>query len=126
TREILHRYLPDPPARILDVGGGTGVHASWLAEEGHSVHVVDVTPRHVENVRVELGPQGVTAELGDARELSLPDDSFDVALVFGPLYHLTDDPIVSTPSAKPDESSAPVALSRAPASVVSRRCSMAL
>ena len=90
TREILHRHLPDPPARILDIGGGTGVHASWLAEEGHSVHVVDVTPRHVENVRVELGPQGVTAELGDARELSLPDDSFDVALVFGPLYHLTD------------------------------------
>jgi SAM-dependent methyltransferase len=32
----------------------------------------------------------VTAELGDARRLTQPDDGFDVALVLGPLYHLTD------------------------------------
>jgi len=90
TKEILQRHLPDPPARIVDIGGGTGVHALWLEEAGHSVHVVDVTPRHVEKVQVELGPRGVTAELGDARQLPLPDDSFDVALLLGPLYHLTD------------------------------------
>jgi SAM-dependent methyltransferase len=87
TKEILQRHLPDPPARIVDIGGGTGVHALWLEEAGHSVHVVDVTPRHVEKVQVELGPRGVTAELGDARELPLPDGSFDVALLLGPLYH---------------------------------------
>jgi ubiquinone/menaquinone biosynthesis C-methylase UbiE len=90
TREILRRHLPDTPSRILDVGGATGVHASWLTDEGHSVHVIDITPRHIAKVRAELGPRGVTAELGDARELPCSDDSFDVALVFGPLYHLTD------------------------------------
>ena len=30
TRELLLGRLPPPPARILDVGGGTGVHAEWL------------------------------------------------------------------------------------------------
>ena len=41
TQELLRRYLPEPPARILDVGGATGVHASWLVEAGYTVHVVD-------------------------------------------------------------------------------------
>jgi hypothetical protein len=30
TRELLLRQLPSPPAVVLDVGGGTGVHAAWL------------------------------------------------------------------------------------------------
>jgi SAM-dependent methyltransferase len=90
TQEILRRHLPPPPARILDVGGATGVHASWLAEDGYRVHVVDLTPRHVEMVRGDLGPRGVTADVGDARHLDQADDSFDVVLLFGPLYHLTD------------------------------------
>ena len=30
TRELLQRQLPSPPAVVLDVGGGTGVHAAWL------------------------------------------------------------------------------------------------
>jgi ubiquinone/menaquinone biosynthesis C-methylase UbiE len=82
--------LPDPPAKVLDVGGGTGAHAAWLADEGYDVHVVDLTPGHVDTVSAQLGPRGVTAELGDARRLTQPDDAFDVALLPGPLYHLTD------------------------------------
>ncbi|MEK8226827.1 hypothetical protein NKG05_13180 [Oerskovia sp. M15] len=31
TRELLSRSLPSAPAWIVDVGGGTGVHARWLA-----------------------------------------------------------------------------------------------
>jgi SAM-dependent methyltransferase len=90
TQEILRRHLPPPPGRVLDVGGGTGVHASWLATDGYGVHVVDLTPRHVEKVRHDLASEGVTAELGDARHLDLPDDSFDAVLLLGPLYHLTE------------------------------------
>jgi SAM-dependent methyltransferase len=92
TQEILRRHLPAAPARVLDVGGGTGVHASWLAADGYAVHVVDLTPGHVEKVRHHLGAAGVTAEIGDARHLDLPDDSFDAVLLLGPLYHLTDGP----------------------------------
>jgi 2-polyprenyl-3-methyl-5-hydroxy-6-metoxy-1,4-benzoquinol methylase len=44
TRELLLRQLPIPPAVVLDVGGGTGVHAAWLAGRGYRVHLVDVVP----------------------------------------------------------------------------------
>ena len=90
TREILCRQLPPPPATILDVGGGTGVQARWLAEQGHRVHVVDVTPRHVDLVNAELAAAGVTASLGDARALDADDSTYDVVLLLGPLYHLPD------------------------------------
>ena len=53
------------------------------------MHVIDLTPRHVEIVRSELGRFGVTAEEGDARALNVANDSFDVVLLFGPMYHLT-------------------------------------
>jgi SAM-dependent methyltransferase len=90
TQEILRRHLPKAPADILDVGGATGVHAEWLAADGYRVTIVDLTPRHVEKARADLGPFGVTAELGDARSLPAADASFDVVLLLGPLYHLVE------------------------------------
>ncbi|RKN34972.1 class I SAM-dependent methyltransferase [Streptomyces hoynatensis] len=87
TQELLRRYLPEPPARILDVGGGPGVHARWLIEDGYTVHLVDPVPRHVEQARQV---PGCLAELGDARQLSAQDAAYDVVLMLGPLYHLID------------------------------------
>jgi SAM-dependent methyltransferase len=91
TREIVTRHLPAGPLRVLDVGGGTGAHAQWLAQDGHQVHLVDLVPRHVQAARA-LTERGlnVKAELGDARQLDLPDATFDAALLLGPLYHLTE------------------------------------
>jgi ubiquinone/menaquinone biosynthesis C-methylase UbiE len=90
TREIVRRHLPPGSLRILDVGGATGVHAQWLAADGHSVHIVDIVPGHVERARRQSDAPGrVTAEVGDARSLPVPDKSFGAALLFGPLYHLT-------------------------------------
>ncbi|GAA1332697.1 class I SAM-dependent methyltransferase [Saccharothrix algeriensis] len=86
TQEILRRFLT-APATVLDVGGGTGVHAEWLARDGHAVHLVDVVPAHVDAAAVL---PGVTALLGDARRLPVADGSVDAVLVLGPLYHLTD------------------------------------
>ncbi|MBV8463059.1 MAG: methyltransferase domain-containing protein [Acidimicrobiales bacterium] len=90
VQEVLGRHLPPPPAYVLDVGGATGVHARWLAERGYAVRIVDVAPRHVEVANRELAALGVVAELGDARRLHADDDSADVVLLFGPLYHLTE------------------------------------
>ncbi|MFJ3904759.1 class I SAM-dependent methyltransferase [Streptomyces sp. NPDC090025] len=86
TQELLLRHLPVAPARVLDIGGGPGAHARWLIRDGYAVDLVDPVPRHVEEARAA----GVPAELGDARALSASDDSYDVALVLGPLYHLLD------------------------------------
>jgi SAM-dependent methyltransferase len=86
TQELLRRVLP-PSASVLDVGGGTGVHAEWIAGDGHPVHLIDVVPAHVEAAgRIP----GVTAALGDARNLAVEDGSVDVVLLLGPLYHLVD------------------------------------
>ena len=38
---------PPPPGVILDIGGGAGVYAFWLAERGYQVHLVDSVPRHI-------------------------------------------------------------------------------
>jgi ubiquinone/menaquinone biosynthesis C-methylase UbiE len=93
TRELVGRHLPPGPRRILDVGGGTGVHAAWLAGDGHQVHLIDLVPRHVAQVRRRAGtgrPGRVTAEVGDARRLGADSASFDAVLLLGPLYHLTE------------------------------------
>jgi SAM-dependent methyltransferase len=93
TQEIVGRYLPPVELAILDVGGGTGVYAAWLAGLGHIVHLIDPVPLHVERAqaRAIASPDNTfTAEIGDARHLSADDASFDAVLLFGPLYHLTD------------------------------------
>jgi len=91
TREIVRRHLPPGPRRILDVGGGTGVHAAWLADDGHHVHVIDRATRHIDQVRRRTARRGsITAELGDARSLRAARASFDAVLLLGPLYHLTE------------------------------------
>lgn len=92
TKEIITRYLGKRRADILDVGGGPGVYSKWLAQLGHNVHLIDAVPSHVQearkNARSRTG-ELFSAELGDARRLGFPHNSFDTVLMFGPLYHLT-------------------------------------
>ena len=85
TQDVLRRLLPPSPARVLDVGGGTGVHARWLAADGYQVRLVDPMPLHVRHAG-EIA--GVDAVLGDARRLDEPDDRYHATLLLGPLYHL--------------------------------------
>lgn len=90
TQEIVRRHLPPGPLHILDVGGGAGVHAEWLADDGHSVHLIDPMPHHVEAALGLARPdRRITATIGDARDLDVVDDSADAVLLLGPLYHLT-------------------------------------
>jgi ubiquinone/menaquinone biosynthesis C-methylase UbiE len=89
TKELLGRYLPPPPARVLDVGGGPGTYAVWLAQAGYEVRLVDPTPLHVEQALRRAGGR-FTAAQGDARRLDEADRSYDAVLLLGPLYHLTE------------------------------------
>ncbi len=93
TLELLGRVLPEPPARILDVGGGPGHYARRLAADGYEVHLIDPVPRHVEQASRPEGGLAVpeSSRLGDARRLDHPDDAFDAVLLLGPLYHLTEE-----------------------------------
>jgi SAM-dependent methyltransferase len=88
TQELLRRHLPSPPAAVLDVGGATGAHAAWLVADGYRTTLIDLTPAHVEQAR-QLLP-GLSATVGDARNLEVDDAVWDAALLLGPLYHLPD------------------------------------
>jgi SAM-dependent methyltransferase len=91
TFEIMERHIPPPPCRVLDVGGGTGVYALPLAARGYRVHLIDPVPLHIERAQALSQAAASSlerAELGDARRLPAADASFDVVLMFGPLYHL--------------------------------------
>jgi ubiquinone/menaquinone biosynthesis C-methylase UbiE len=87
TQELLGRYLPRPPAAVLDVGGGAGIHAQPLLAQGYAVTLIDPVELHVEQARAA----GVTdAVVGDARDLRLADAVADAVMLLGPLYHLTE------------------------------------
>jgi SAM-dependent methyltransferase len=89
TQQLLRRLLPAPPARVLDVGGGPGTHAAWLAVDGYDVQLIDLVPELVEQATQRAGdPPAFAARRGDARDLDEPDESADVVLLLGPLYHL--------------------------------------
>jgi SAM-dependent methyltransferase len=91
TKVILERYLPPPPARIADIGGGPGRYALWLAKRGYRVVHRDLVRLHVQQVLealVEHPNIEIDTALGDARQLDLPAASVDAVLLFGPLYHL--------------------------------------
>jgi SAM-dependent methyltransferase len=91
--ELLTRFLPAAPADIDDVGGGTGVHAFWLAKKRYRVRLLDIVPLHIEMVRSAIAavaePPLAETVVGDARSLPWSDESADAELLFGPLYHLT-------------------------------------
>jgi ubiquinone/menaquinone biosynthesis C-methylase UbiE len=94
TCELVERFFPPPPAVVLDVGGGPGVYACWLARKGYEVHLVDPVALHVEQAREASRHQPdhplAGAAVGDARQLDFPDAGTDAVLLLGPLYHLTE------------------------------------
>jgi S-adenosylmethionine-dependent methyltransferase len=96
TTAMLARHLP-ASGRILDIGGGPGRYAAWLADRGYRVTLADVSPDLLDIARSRLGgdparPGGLDEITeADARDLSRwPDQAFDAVLSLGPFYHLTD------------------------------------
>ena len=70
------------------------MYACWLAKQGYEVHLVDAVPLHVELAKQASQAQPdaplASIEVGDARSFTRLDESCDVVLMFGPLYHLTE------------------------------------
>ena len=75
--------------KILDIGAGTGAYSSYLADLGYDVTAVELV-KH--NLRYIEKNKKVKAYLGNALDLSkFNDNSFDLVLLFGPMYHLIKD-----------------------------------
>ena len=92
SRELIQRHFPSPPAVVCDLGGATGPYSFWMAGLGYDVHLVDITPAHIEKAlrksKEASAPTLARAIVGDARHIEYPDDSFDGIWMHGPLYHL--------------------------------------
>ena len=71
---------------IADIGAGTGRYSVALADEGHNVTAVEYVKKNVSQIKMKSDK--VIAKQGDAVNLKLKADSFDIVLLFGPTYHL--------------------------------------
>lgn len=93
TQQLIARHLPSKRGTIADVGGGNGVYAFWIAEQGHAVHLIDIVPKHIDDANEIARRSGInlaSIAVGDARKLELADGTADVVILHGPLYHLID------------------------------------
>ena len=92
TIHYIEKFLK-PGMKILDLGAGTGIYSLYFADKGYDVTAVEITKKHCDIFQAKIKPShSVTLYHGSALDLSvLEDASFDVVLLFGPLYHLSDE-----------------------------------
>lgn len=88
SKEIILQYL-GKNMTIYDIGGGVGMYSQWLAKQGHNVTLIELAPTAVEYAKEHMSAQNpYVAEVGDVRKIEKPDESADMVLLMGPLYHL--------------------------------------
>ena len=95
TMKKLKKYLP-PQATILDLGGATGVYTFPLAEAGYKLYLADLSTALIEIAKDKLKNKPneniISCDVVNAIDLHIyQDETFDVILLFGPLYHLLEE-----------------------------------
>jgi len=95
TLRALAEYLPPPPARVLDIGGGPGRYSIELSRRGYDVTLADISAAELSLAEQKASEQGVRISAlvkADARDLTVFEDGrFDAVLLMGPLYHLLEE-----------------------------------
>lgn len=80
----------ESPVKIADIGAGTGRYSVELCHRGYDVTAVELVKHNLEILRSKH--ENIKTWQGDARSLPfLEDETFDITLLFGPLYHLHGD-----------------------------------
>ncbi len=89
TMRYIEKYL-QPGMRILEIGAGTGRYSHALAQKGYPVDAVELVQHNIDIFREKTQPgESVTIRQGNAMDLSfLKDNTYDVTLLLGPMYHL--------------------------------------
>lgn len=89
TLAAVDSYLA-PGWRILEIGAASGRYSHHYARRGYAVDAVELIPRNIELFRENTEPgENVTITEGNATDLSfIPDGTYDLTLLLGPMYHL--------------------------------------
>ncbi len=89
TMHYIQRYLR-PGMRVLEVGAGTGRYSHALAQRGWQVDAVELVEHNIRRFRENTrSGEFVTICRGDAKDLHwIPEDTYDITLLLGPMYHL--------------------------------------
>ncbi|MDA9275149.1 class I SAM-dependent methyltransferase [Crocinitomicaceae bacterium] len=90
VKSLIEKYISSPGSTIIDVGGGTGKYSEWLAKKGHQVHLVEPVSKHLEMAqnRSNKLKNKFSVHFGESRELDFQNNTADLVILHGPLYHL--------------------------------------
>lgn len=89
TTKYIEQYLNEGD-KILEIGAGTGRYSLYYAKKGFDVNAVELIESNLDKLKskIEEGMR-VKAVQGNAMDLSMfEDNTFDITLSLGPLYHL--------------------------------------
>jgi len=93
VKSLIEKYIPCSPCKVIDVGGGTGKYAAWLAKQGHEVHLVEPVAKHLQIAKERASKLKTRFQVhsGESRNLAFPSNSADLVILHGPLYHLQEE-----------------------------------
>ena len=93
TKRHLSKFVK-PDSRVIEIGCGTGYYGMYFADKCAEYFGVDLVPSQIEIFREKIAAAGlknVSCACGDATDLpDVADNSFDVVLCLGPMYHLSE------------------------------------
>ena len=92
TVKYIEKYLT-PGAKILDIGAGAGEYSLYFARKGYNLSALELADANIAAFRAKMtADDQIDLIQGNALDLSDYDnESFDIVLLFGPLYHLHED-----------------------------------
>jgi len=94
TMRYINKYLEqNPNAQVLEIGAGTGRYSRTIADMGYQVSAVELVQHNIDIFKSQITQtQNISISQGNALDLNmLADNTFDIALVLGPMYHLYTD-----------------------------------
>lgn len=92
TMKYINKFLKKG-MRVLEVGAGTGRYALTIAQEGFQVDAIELIQHNIDILKNKI-TEDCTIDVRQGNAIDLfcyNDDTFDITLVFGPLYHLFND-----------------------------------
>lgn len=89
TMKYINKYLKKG-MRVLEIGAGTGRYSLAIAEQGFKVNAIELIDHNIDILKSKITENcSIDVRQGNALNLDCyEDETFEVTLLLGPLYHL--------------------------------------